>query len=51
MGVKWFASALIVLGLGLTLYGYQIQNPATFVGVSLVVVGVVVLLTGRRTRH
>lgn len=50
MGVKWFASALIVLGVGLTLFGFQTQNPALFVGLTLAVLGVVVVLTGRRNR-
>ena len=51
MGVKWFASALIVLGVGLTLFGFQAQNPALFVGLTLAVLGVVVVLTGRRRRQ
>lgn len=50
MGVKWFAAALIVLGVGLTLFGFQTQNPALFVGLTLAVLGVVVILTSRRKR-
>ncbi|RDB43624.1 hypothetical protein DU490_06635 [Halomonas sp. DQ26W] len=50
MGVKWFATALIVLGVGLTLFGFQTQNPAMFVGLTLAVLGVVVIFTGRRNR-
>ncbi|WP_181872864.1 hypothetical protein [Billgrantia montanilacus] len=50
MGVKWFAVALIVLGVALTLFGFQAQNPAMFVGLALAVLGVVVILTGRRNR-
>ncbi len=51
MGVKGFALALIVLGAGLAVYGWQAWNPVAFVGLALAVVGSVVLATsGRRQR-
>ncbi|MGR2739384.1 hypothetical protein ACUY1T_13125 [Billgrantia sp. Q4P2] len=49
MGVKWFAWALVVLGLVLAVYGWQAWNPVAFVGLALAAVGIVVLATsGRR---
>jgi membrane-bound ClpP family serine protease len=51
MGVKWFAWALVVLGLVLAVYGWQALNPVAFVGVALVAVGIALLATsGRRPR-
>ena len=49
MGVKGFAAALVALGLGLALFGLQAWNPVAFVGVALTVLGVVVLVTARRS--
>jgi hypothetical protein len=47
MGVKAFAWCLVVLGLGLGLYGWQAWNPVAFVGLVLAALGVVVRLTHR----
>ncbi len=49
MGVKTFAWVLVALGLAMVLYGWQVRNPAAFVGMALAAVGIVVLATsGRR---
>lgn len=48
MGVKKFAWVLLLLGLVLSLYGWQAWNPVAFVGVALAVLGCVLLATSRR---
>lgn len=49
MGVKQFAWVLLLLGLVLSLYGWQAWNPVAFVGIALTVLGGVLLATsGRR---
>lgn len=49
MGVKRFALGLVLLGLVLSLYGWQAWNPVAFVGIALTVLGLVLLATsGRR---
>ncbi len=50
MGVKGFAWGLILLGVGLGLLGAWAWNAVGFVGLTLAVLGAVVLATGRR-RH
>ena len=51
MGVKWFAWALVLFGLVLTLYGWRAWSPVAFVGIALMVLGFVLLATsGRRPR-
>lgn len=49
MGVKRFAWVLVLLGLVLSLYGWQAWNPVAFVGITLAVLGLVLRVTaGRR---
>ncbi len=48
MGVKWFAWVLVALGVLLMVYGWQALNPAAFVGIALVALGIAVLATSRR---
>ncbi|MBE0487909.1 MAG: hypothetical protein IBX53_02425 [Halomonas sp.] len=48
MGVKSFAWGLIVLGVALGLFGWSAWNPVAFVGLTLAVVGAVVLATRHR---
>ena len=45
MNVRGFAWILVVLGLVLGLYGWQAWNPVAFVGLVLVVLGLVVRWT------
>lgn len=49
MGMKRFAWGLVLLGLVLSLYGWQAWNPVAFVGIALTVLGFVLRGTaGRR---
>ncbi|MCA1768978.1 MAG: hypothetical protein LC652_03180 [Halomonas sp.] len=48
MGVKSFAGGLIGLGVVLGVTGWRAWNPVAFVGLALVIVGVVVLATRHR---
>ena len=50
MGVKQFSWGLVLLGLVLSVYGWQAWSPIAFVGIALTVLGVVLRVTaGRRS--
>lgn len=48
MNVRTFALALLLLGLVLVVFGWLTTNPAAFVGLTLIVLGVILLWTRRQ---
>ncbi|MDI5935358.1 hypothetical protein [Halomonas kalidii] len=48
MNVRTFALALLLLGLVLVVVGWLTTNPVAFVGLTLIVLGVILLWTRRQ---